>query len=117
MKKTFAIIGAGKGGLSAGCYARLNGYDTRIFEMHYVLDGACTSWRRGSTRMQKVTVPKSSRFTINVKDFLGSADDTAHDFSAKVATNDSVEIVAERSMYFNYQNAWNGGHATLGFSY
>jgi hypothetical protein len=43
--------------------------------------------------------------------------DAAHDFSAKVATNNSVEIVAERSMYFTYKNAWNGGHTTLGFSY
>jgi len=71
----------------------------------------------GSTKTQNVNVPKASRFTINVKDFLGSADDSAHDFSAKVVTNNSVEIVAERSMYFNYQSVWNGGHATLGFSY
>ena len=58
-----------------------------------------------------------ARFTITGKDFLGSSDDLAHDFSAKVATDNSVEIVAERSMYFNYNNAWNGGHATMGFSY
>ena len=71
----------------------------------------------GAAKTQKVTVPKASRFTITVKDFLGSSDDLAHDFSAKVATDNSVEIVAERSMYFNYNNAWNGGHATMGFSY
>jgi len=71
----------------------------------------------GAAKVQNVNVPAASRFTITVKDFLGSADDLAHDFSAKVATNNSVEIVAERSMYFNYKNAWTGGHATLGFSY
>jgi len=28
------IIGAGVAGLSAGCYLRMNGFDTEIFEMH-----------------------------------------------------------------------------------
>lgn len=42
------IVGAGIAGLSAGCYARMNGYDTRIFEMHDKSGGLCTSWRRGS---------------------------------------------------------------------
>src|SRR5512133_2488751 len=44
------IIGAGFGGLSAGIYGRLNGYNTRIFEMHYKPGGLCTSWiRKGYT--------------------------------------------------------------------
>jgi len=25
--------------------------------------------------------------------------------------------VVERPMYFNYNNAWSGGHCTVGFSY
>lgn len=41
------IVGAGLAGLSAGCYARMNGYRTRIFEMHDKPGGLCTSWRRG----------------------------------------------------------------------
>lgn len=40
------IIGAGIAGLSAGCYGQMNGYDTRIFEMHNLPGGVCTSWRR-----------------------------------------------------------------------
>ena len=40
------IIGAGIAGLSAGCYGQMNGYNTRIFEMHDELGGCCTSWKR-----------------------------------------------------------------------
>jgi len=40
------IIGAGVAGLAAGCYACMNGYDVRIFEMHTLPGGMCTSWRR-----------------------------------------------------------------------
>ena len=44
------IIGGGIAGLSAGCYARMNGYDTTIFEMHNLPGGLCTAWeRRGYT--------------------------------------------------------------------
>ena len=32
--KSVIIIGAGIAGLAAGCYARMNGYRTRIFELH-----------------------------------------------------------------------------------
>jgi phytoene dehydrogenase-like protein len=40
------IAGAGIAGLSAGCYAQMNGYRTRIFEMHDTPGGLCTSWKR-----------------------------------------------------------------------
>ena len=46
MDKSITIIGAGIAGLSAGCYARMNGYRTRIFEMHSKPGGLCTSWKR-----------------------------------------------------------------------
>ena len=32
--KSIIIIGAGLAGLSAGCYAQMNGYRARIFEHH-----------------------------------------------------------------------------------
>lgn len=32
--------------MSAGCYGQMNGYDTRLFEMHKLPGGVCTSWRR-----------------------------------------------------------------------
>lgn len=40
------IIGAGFAGLAAGIYGRLNGYKTRIYEMHNLPGGLCTSWKR-----------------------------------------------------------------------
>jgi phytoene dehydrogenase-like protein len=44
--KSVIIIGAGLAGLSAGCYGQMNGYRTRIFEMHDIPGGLCTSWKR-----------------------------------------------------------------------
>lgn len=41
------IIGAGIAGLSAGCYARMNGFETNIFEMGYTPGGVCTNWKVG----------------------------------------------------------------------
>jgi phytoene dehydrogenase-like protein len=39
MSKKVIIIGAGIAGLSAGCYLRMNGYDTEIFELHTIPGG------------------------------------------------------------------------------
>jgi phytoene dehydrogenase-like protein len=47
MSRKVNIIGAGIAGLSAGCYLRMNGYDTEIFELHTTPGGLCTSWERG----------------------------------------------------------------------
>jgi phytoene dehydrogenase-like protein len=44
--KSIIIIGAGLAGLSAGCYARMNGYKTQIFEMDTRPGGLCTTWKR-----------------------------------------------------------------------
>jgi phytoene dehydrogenase-like protein len=44
------IIGAGIAGLAAGCYARVNGYDVRLLEMHDKPGGLCTSWQRDLIR-------------------------------------------------------------------
>jgi phytoene dehydrogenase-like protein len=46
MSKSIIIIGAGIAGLSAGCYGRMNGYETQIFELHDKPGGLCTSWKR-----------------------------------------------------------------------
>ena len=45
--QSIAIIGGGIAGLSAGCYAQMNGYSAKIFEMHSVPGGVCTAWNRG----------------------------------------------------------------------
>lgn len=47
MPKKVVIIGTGIAGLSAGCYARMNCYDTEIYESQAQAGGLCTSWRRG----------------------------------------------------------------------
>ncbi len=44
--KSFLIIGAGIAGLSAGCYARMNGYDVEILEQDSGPGGLCTAWER-----------------------------------------------------------------------
>jgi phytoene dehydrogenase-like protein len=46
-KKSIIVVGAGIAGLSAGCYAQMNGFESRIFEMHSLPGGLCTSWKRG----------------------------------------------------------------------
>ena len=40
------VIGGGTAGLSAGCYAQMNGYRCQLFEMHRLPGGLCTSWTR-----------------------------------------------------------------------
>ena len=46
MAKSIIIIGAGMGGMAAGIYGQMNGYETKIFEMHSKPGGQCTSWKR-----------------------------------------------------------------------
>jgi phytoene dehydrogenase-like protein len=46
MAQSIIIIGAGMGGLAAGIYGQLNGFKTRIFEMHTLPGGQCASWKR-----------------------------------------------------------------------
>jgi len=46
-KKSMIIIGAGLGGLSAGCYAQMNGYESKIFEYHSKPGGVAAVWKRG----------------------------------------------------------------------
>ena len=44
--KSIIIIGGGIAGLSAGCYAQMNGYSSKIFELHDLPGGLCTAWER-----------------------------------------------------------------------
>ncbi len=65
-EKSVIVVGAGMAGLSAGCYARMNGYKTTILEMHSVPGGLCTAWKRkGYTfdiSMHMLTGSKSGPF-------------------------------------------------------
>jgi LEA14-like dessication related protein len=64
----------------------------------------------GENKTQKMTVKANSRSTVNVNDFLGPDQDV----SCKVTSDQG--IVAERPIYFNYKNKWNGGHDVIGAS-
>lgn len=44
--KSMIIIGAGLAGLSTGCYAQMNGYQSHIFEHHTVPGGVAACWKR-----------------------------------------------------------------------
>jgi phytoene dehydrogenase-like protein len=46
MAKSIIIIGAGMGGLAAGVYGQINGYETQIFELHNRPGGQCAAWKR-----------------------------------------------------------------------
>jgi phytoene desaturase len=45
-QKSIIIIGAGLAGLSAGCYAQINGFNSHIFEHHSVPGGVAAAWKR-----------------------------------------------------------------------
>jgi len=46
-KKSSIIIGGGIACLATGCYGRMNGFRTRIFEIHKKKPGGlCTAWKR-----------------------------------------------------------------------
>ena len=68
----------------------------------------------GTTKEQTLTVGKTSRTTIAVKDILGEGDDPAHDFSARVETTNGTQVIVERPMYFNFKGMWTGGSCTVG---
>jgi len=65
-EKNMIIVGAGIAGLSTGCYAQMNGYQTRILELHDKPGGLCTAWtRKGYTfdiSMHMLTGSKSGPF-------------------------------------------------------
>ncbi|OPY37380.1 MAG: hypothetical protein A4E35_01296 [Methanoregula sp. PtaU1.Bin051] len=46
MSQSLVIIGGGIAGLAAGCYAKMNGFDVEIHEMHNLPGGLCTAWKR-----------------------------------------------------------------------
>jgi phytoene desaturase len=45
--KSIIVIGAGIAGLATGCYAQMNGYESRIFEHHSKPGGLAAAWKRG----------------------------------------------------------------------
>ena len=65
-------------------------------------------FKGGQTQEQSFTMPATSRETVMVNAIVGPNKDV----SAKVEA--SGDILVERPMYFNYHNAWTGGHSQVG---
>jgi hypothetical protein len=65
-------------------------------------------YRGGGTKVTSKTIPANSRETVNVNTAAGSDKEV----SIKIASDQT--LVAERPVYFNYQNKWDGGHNTIG---
>ena len=62
---------------------------------------------------QALQVGAHSRSTVRVRDVLGTGDDPAHDFSARVMALNGTGIVAERPQYFDCRGR-TGGHDVIG---
>lgn len=62
----------------------------------------------GGQTEQYIDVPAWKRRTIDVNSILGPEVDAA------VKIESDKGIIAERPMYFNYKDKWNGGHDTIG---
>jgi phytoene dehydrogenase-like protein len=83
MNKKLVIIGGGIAGLSAGIYARLNGFETEILEMHSIAGGQCTAWER-----------KGYRFDYCLRWLVGTRTGPFHDIWLETnALNDKVKII------------------------
>ncbi|MDD5448427.1 MAG: hypothetical protein PHO53_04600, partial [Actinomycetota bacterium] len=65
----------------------------------------------GTTLTTYYHIGAKSRATIKVDDIPGFE---SCEFSTKLETTSSTGIIAERSIYFNYQGKWAGGHNTMG---
>jgi len=83
MAKKILIIGGGVAGLSAGIYAKLNGFDAEITEMHSITGGQCTAWDR-----------KGYRFDYCLHWLVGTRKGPFNDIWKETdVLNDKVEIV------------------------
>ncbi len=81
--RTALIIGAGMAGLCAGNYLQMNGYRTRILELHTLPGGLCTSWKR-----------KGYTFDGCIHWLLGSAaPNPFHDLWRELIDMDALEFV------------------------
>jgi phytoene dehydrogenase-like protein len=83
MAKKIVIIGGGVAGLSAGIYARMNGFETEIIEMHSITGGQCTAWER-----------KDYRFDYCLHWLVGTRQGPFNDIWRETnVLNDDVEII------------------------
>ena len=69
----------------------------------------------GTSVSDQVVVAPYSRSTVVPRNKLGGGNDPAHDFSTEVTSDQP--IIAERPMYFNYQDMWTGGSDVMGATF
>ncbi|MBD3391505.1 MAG: NAD(P)-binding protein [Chitinivibrionales bacterium] len=101
-RKRVTIIGGGIGGLSAGCYLQMNGYDTRVLEMGHMCGGVCVSWKRRGYVFDGATnwLPGSAD-TINLHTLLAELIDFS---KLKIKYSDIFIRVEHDGGYFNVYN-------------
>lgn len=73
-----------------------------IVKIAYLVQGATTE------KKQEIKIPKRSRQTVMVNDFLKG------DYDVSAVVTSSIPIVVERPMYFNYMSRYTGGHCVVG---
>ncbi len=103
MSKSVIIVGAGIAGLSAGCYAQMNGFKTTIFESHKIPGGLCTAWdRKGfkfDTSMHMLTGSASGTFNRMWRE-LGVVDNFRffyHDHSLQIeGLGNKLSVVSDK---------------------
>jgi phytoene dehydrogenase-like protein len=121
-RDSIIIIGAGIAGLSAGCYAQMNGYRSRIMEMHDRPGGVCTSWSRNGYTFDHslihLTGTGPSSRARAVWDELGALRDTkiiAHRELARVITPDGMEfdVRSDLDAFIDEMRQWAPGDASV----
>ncbi len=81
MEKSIIVVGAGISGLSAGCYARMNGFDTSIYEMHKIPGGLCTAWSK-----------KGYTFDISMHMLTGSLSGPFHEMWEELGVTENFDF-------------------------
>lgn len=100
MQKKIVIIGGGIAGLSSGIYARLNGFETEIIEMHSITGGQCTAWDRRGYRfdycLHWLAGTRKGAFNDIWRE-TGVIDDNVriidHDIHTKIYSKDGKEFI------------------------
>ena len=88
MKKDMIIVGAGIAGLSTGCYAQLNGYQSTIFEMHSIPGGLCTAWKR-----------KGYTFDLSMHEVVSSASGPFHTMWRELGVTENQQFHYHDEMF------------------
>lgn len=104
MKKVI-IIGAGISGLSAGIFARINGFETEIYEMHNIPGGECTGWTRGGYHFDNcihwLTGTKENTDLYNIWKVVGALG------NVKIVNEDMVFSIVRDNKVLNFYRDLN----------